>query len=213
MYRFEIVKLWSFAQMNSQGSTNSVNRVHYGKCGSGVCARWIMLENEAWWWDFLVKRTWPGLGNPGNFCLWNPESGKFIFFGIQNPGLWNPEYSSKKKFTLKSWIQMQAPLTKNLGSRIHGVESKNQDCLGFPYMDRDQWRIRGRGPGGPLPLFLDQTEVRRAENKFWDRPPPPYLTVWMTGPPLLWRSVSASGDFSSQKSVLNLVNFEMFNSL
>ena len=22
--------------------------------------------------------------------------------GIQNPGLWNPEYSSKKKFTLKS---------------------------------------------------------------------------------------------------------------
>ena len=66
---------------------------------------------------------------------------------------------------------MQAPLTKNLGSRIHGVESKNQDCLGFPYMDRDQWRIRGRGPGGPFPLFLDQTEVRRAENKFWDRPP------------------------------------------
>ena len=61
---------------------------------------------------------------------------------------------------------MQAPLTKNLGSRIHGVESKNQDCLGFPYMDRDQWRIRGRGPGGPLPLFLDQTEVRRVENKF-----------------------------------------------
>ena len=102
--------------------------------------------------------------------------------GIQNPGLWNPEYSSKKKFTLKNWIQMQAPLTKNLGSRIHGVESKNQDCLGFPYMDRDQWQIRGRGPGGPLPLFLDQTEVRRAENKFWDHPPL-YLTVWMTGPP------------------------------
>ena len=74
--------------------------------------------------------------------------------GIQNPGLWNPEYSSKKKFTLKSWIQMQAPLTKNLGSRIHGVESKNQDCLGFPYRDRDQWRIRGRGPGGPAPPYF-----------------------------------------------------------
>ena len=99
--------------------------------------------------------------------------------GIQNPGLWNPEYSSKKKFTLKSWIQMQAPLTKNLGSRIHGVDSKNQDCLGFPYRVRDQWRIRG----GPPPLFLDQTEVRRAEKKILDCPPPSYLRVWMTGPP------------------------------
>ena len=33
-----------------------------------------------------------GIRNPGNL----------FFFGIQNPGLWNPEYSSKKKFTLKS---------------------------------------------------------------------------------------------------------------
>ena len=50
-----------------------------------------------------------------------------------------------------------------------------------------QWRIQGRGPGGPgLPLFLDQTETRRAEKKFFSRPPPsPYLRVWMTGlPPL-----------------------------
>ena len=128
--------------------------------------------------------------------------------GIQNPGLWNPEYSSKKKFTLKSWIQMQAPLTKNLGSRIHGVDSKNQDCLGFPYRVRDQWRIRG----GPPPLFLDQTEVRRAEKKILDCPPP--LSQGLDNrAPLLWRSVSASGDFSNQRSVLNLVNFEMFNSL
>ena len=70
---------------------------------------------------------------------------------------------------------MQALLAKNLGSRIHSVESKNQDCLRFPYMDRDQWRIQGR-------------------------PPPP-------------ASGSATGDFSSQKSVLNLVNVKMFNSL
>ena len=34
------------------------------------------------------------------------------------------------------------------------------------------------------PLFLDQTEVRKAEKKFW-RPglPSPYLRVWMTTPP------------------------------
>ena len=37
-----------------------------------------------------------------------------------------------------------------------------------------KWRIQGRGPGGPAPpLFLDQTEARRAE-KIWgggDRAP------------------------------------------
>ena len=38
------------------------------------------------------------------------------------------------------------------------------------------------GPGGlasppPLPLFLDQTEARRAEKIFFE-----------TGPPLIWRS-------------------------
>ena len=34
------------------------------------------------------------------------------------------------------------------------------------------------------PLFLDQTEVRKAGKKLW-RPglPSPYLRVWMTNPP------------------------------
>ena len=49
--------------------------------------------------------------------------------------------------------------------------------------------IQGRGPGLPPPphLFLDQTEARRAEKNFLRPPPPPslppYLRVWMTGPP------------------------------
>ena len=35
-----------------------------------------------------------------------------------------------------------------------------------------------------LPLFLDQTEARRAPQKLLDTcPPPPYLRVWMTAPP------------------------------
>ena len=133
--------------------------------------------------------------------------------GIQNPGLWNPEYSSKKKFTLKSWIQMQAPLTKNLGSRIHGVDSKNQDCLGFLYRVRDQWRIRGRGPGGPAPLIFRRNWGPKGRKKNFRLPPPPLSQDLDDRAPLLWRSVSASGDFSNQRSVLNLVNFEMFNSL
>ena len=43
---------------------------------------------------------------------------------------------------------------------------------------------RGGARGGPAPpLFLDQTEARRAE-KFFGRPaPPPYVRVWITGHP------------------------------
>ena len=57
-----------------------------------------------------------------------------------------------------------------------------------------QWRIQGGGGGGPCsPLFLNQTEARRAEkNVFWDRPPlsqglydrPPPLSERLN-PPLL----------------------------
>ena len=44
----------------------------------------------------------------------------------------------------------------------------------------------GKGPGGYSlsPLFLDQTEARRAEKKFLGDRPPTYLRVWMTDPPL-----------------------------
>ena len=48
-----------------------------------------------------------------------------------------------------------------------------------------------RGARGP-PLFLDQTEARRAEKKFFETSPPPHLRVWMTGPPLIRRSGSAT---------------------
>ena len=51
-----------------------------------------------------------------------------------------------------------------------------------------RWRIQGRGPGALPPLFLDQTETRRAEKTFfgdrlpplskglYDLPPPPPLS-------------------------------------
>ena len=59
--------------------------------------------------------------------------------------------------------------------------------------NNDKWRepppieflISGgsrKGPAPPPPLFLDQTEARRS-NFSLDRVPP-YLIVWMTGPPL-----------------------------
>ena len=40
----------------------------------------------------------------------------------------------------------------------------------------------GEGPGPPPPLFLDQTEARRAEKILGGGPGPPYLRVWMTAP-------------------------------
>ena len=60
------------------------------------------------------------------------------------------------------------------------------------YFDHIQRRIQGKGPGGlGSPLFLDQTEVRRARKKYFLRPPPPpppkpflsrfYFRIWMTG--------------------------------
>ena len=63
-------------------------------------------------------------------------------------------------------------------------------AFGSGRFDILQWLIQG-GPGDPLPLFLDQTEVRRAEKNFLetvpplfkgldDLPPSPrYLKVWI----------------------------------
>ena len=43
------------------------------------------------------------------------------------------------------------------------------------------------GARGTAPLFVDQTEARRAEKKFLSDSPPPFLRVWMTAShPLLY---------------------------
>ena len=84
---------------------------------------------------------------------------------IHNRGLWNLEFSSRNPES-SSW---------NPESTACNQESKN------PTIFLEQWRIQGRGPGGPAPpLFLDQTEARWAEKiGGGDRhPPPPYLRVW-----------------------------------
>ena len=47
---------------------------------------------------------------------------------------------------------------------------------------RNQERIQGRGPGARRPLFLDQTEARRAEKPFFGDHPPP-LSKGLDDPP------------------------------
>ena len=45
--------------------------------------------------------------------------------------------------------------------------------------------LGGPAPRPPPPLFLEQTEAWRAEKKFLETELPPYISVWMTGPPVL----------------------------
>ena len=62
---------------------------------------------------------------------------------------------------------------------------------------RNQERIQGRSPGARRPLFLDQTEARRAEKPFFGDHPPPLskgLDDPPSPPPLISRSGSASGN-------------------
>ena len=61
--------------------------------------------------------------------------------GIQNPELWNTEYSSRNPESYKGLeSRIQVPLKKcaikYLESGIYGVKSRIQDCLGFSYMVR-----------------------------------------------------------------------------
>ena len=54
----------------------------------------------------------------------------------------------------------------------------SQDKLG-------QWRIQGRGQGDPAPLIFRPNWGPEGAKTFGGRPPPPlYLWVWITGPPL-----------------------------
>ena len=66
-----------------------------------------------------------GFWNPRNFCLWNPES----WASESRIQLKNPESHLESR--------IQVPLTnagiEYLESGIRGVDSRIQDCLGFPY--------------------------------------------------------------------------------
>ena len=61
--------------------------------------------------------------NPRNFCLCNPESGKICLW---NPGLWNPEYSSRNPpshYWWESGIQVPSSKFQCLESGIHAVRN------------------------------------------------------------------------------------------
>ena len=86
-----------------------------------------------------------GLWNPGNFCLWNLQ------FWASESRIQRSRIRNRTKSHLESRIQV--PLTKtgiqHLISGIRGVDSRIQDCLGFPNMGRSTLLKR---KDGPLPL-------------------------------------------------------------
>ena len=77
-----------------------------------------------------------GFWNRRNFCLWNLESWA-LESGIQ---------LKESGILLRIGIQSKVPLEKTgikcLESGIHGVESRIQDCLGFPNMRRKAAHVK-----------------------------------------------------------------------
>ena len=176
--------------------------------------RRIMLANEASWWNLLVWRAWSGLRNRSNFCLWDPKSGKY-FFGIQNPSLFSLD-SSKKKNPAKELNPYARSTDKESGLQNPRRRIQKTRLSSIPLDGPRPVANPGEGFEGPGPsplIFRPNWGPKGRKNNFLYRPPSPYLRVWMNGSPFLWRSGSSTGDFGGQKSVLNLVNFEMFNSL
>ena len=84
--------------------------------------------------------------------------------GIRNPGLLNPEYSSRIRNRTKSHLEsrIQVPLTgQRLESGVRGVESRIQDCLGFLYMERSTLLKRKDGPLPSRSIRLE-SQTKRA---------------------------------------------------
>ena len=112
---------------------------------------------------------------PRDFFWWNAESGKCLLVGSETLGfgIQNPEFHE--------WLGsgILVPLTKNSEfstciSRIHSVESRSQDCLGF------QWRIQERGPGAQSPLIFRPNWGPKGRKKVLRDRSPPIFRVRMT---------------------------------
>ena len=92
---------------------------------------------------------------------------------------WSPCIPSWDQLTHGTAVQPLLNTSEKLKDYLKNVSTNNADQL------TTQWQIQGRGRGDRAsPLFLAQTEARKA-NKFFflETTPPLYLRVWMTAPP------------------------------
>ena len=79
--------------------------------------------------------------HPGNFCLWDPESAKIFFVesGIQGIGIRNTAKgirNSTKDWNLESKFNCQRLESSTWNPEFAALESRIQDCLGFPFTKR-----------------------------------------------------------------------------
>ena len=91
-----------------------------------------------------AKPDWcrPMKGNPDSWICeifaWGIGIRTSFACGIRNPGLWNPEYSSRnptKDWNPKSKFHWQRLESSTWNQESYGVESRIHDCLyRFPYM-------------------------------------------------------------------------------
>ena len=92
-------------------------------------------------------------------------------------------------------------------SMIRVISLNKLNCFLSLLMNNSyQWRIQGRGPGGPAPPLIFSPDLGPKGRKkifFWrppPPPPPPYLRVWMTArpPPRLIRSSGSAAAYIQQ---------------
>ena len=137
---------------------------------------------------FLHCQAWDARYSPLSFVFSPFLVGREVSFNahvIFIIGSMSPLFDNADFVWRNTILTLQLPVFSNGGGRECG---EARVPLMPPVADP------GEGPGGPPPLFLDQTEVRRVEKKIETRPPP-NLRVWMTPPPHppIRRSGSAAG--------------------
>ena len=108
---------------------------------SATMVTWRHTSRLYWKWTMSPHLRKSGFRNPRTFCLWNPESRKFLFvesgilgFGKRNTaqGIRNPLMIAIAGIHSTTSTDKESGI-QYLESGIHGVESRIPDCLGFHY--------------------------------------------------------------------------------
>ena len=112
-----------------------------------------------------------GFRNPGNVCLWNPESGQILLSEYKkknrSPGFWNGEYRSRNPESKLYW-QIQESSTCNPRQKSWN------SCLRFPFPKVDLGitvvsllqNMRGSTLGRERAHYSENKSVRSKSQEF-----------------------------------------------
>ena len=108
----------------------------------------------------------------------------------------------------KFWLNGSRPPKSGPKTFVHPSPRPPPQRNYTPFVDEGYSLVAepGEGPGGPHPLFLDQTEAPRAEKKkIWFNRPPLLSGSGWPGPSLIWRSGSATVADQSSAALTSIV--------